>query len=283
MGSSRVVPSPTTSTIVSPHIRLTDITVPQQQGNAPALAQQLVAPMTQLLPQSNPGMIPEMRQPPVVPSPITQKDVTLTIKNQPTMHSYMPNFQVAAGPSLQFETITNVKSSPPVTMAPTAAEKLHTPFSLPAYVSRSQTQSQLQSQPSLTSDPLFTHAYSSRVPLGNIDAVTDLWRARQGLASTPYSQANQNNYNTSLGGPVQPQLEPGPPLEGNEFVSNKGFESWSPDKSSTRSPGYVPRRNLGPGTNPRWGYRPDNSWQQGSSEYWDHNRQGNRRWRDRRR
>ncbi|GLT28526.1 hypothetical protein SLA2020_034510 [Shorea laevis] len=288
MRSSRIAPTASTveklpaSGSMLPHIPPTDITAAQQQGNSSTLAQQVVAAMTQMLPQSNVGLIPETQQPPVVPSAIMQKpvtDVTLTMKNQPNVPAYATSLHAAAGPSLRAETTSNIKPSLPVSVAPTAAEKSHTPFSVPAYLSRPQA----QPQPSLASDPSFTHVCSSRPPSRNIDAVTDPWRARQGLASNPYSQAIQNNYNTSMGGPVQRQLRAGPPREGNEYVSNQGFESWSPDNSPTRSPGYVSGRNMEPGTNPGWGYRPDNSWQQSSSGYWDHNRQGNRRWRDRRR
>ncbi|XVF32729.1 hypothetical protein REPUB_Repub17cG0108000 [Reevesia pubescens] len=270
----------------------TSMAASQQEANGLALAQQLAAAMAQLLPQSN-AKTPEKRQSPNVAfsrhglpsnSLATQPpapEIVLTMKNQ-LLHNSLTNLSAAAGSSLRVETMSNVKHAP-ISMAPNVPEKMHSSFStspLMPTLSRPQTPAQLLPQlPHVSDPPLQTHPYSSR----HIDRMSDPWGARQSLASTPHSQANQNNYNAPFGGSVQPQLRSGPPREGNEYVGNDGFESWSPENSPNRSSEYVPGRNyLEPRMNSGWGYRPDRSWQGNSPGSRDQNRQGNRRWRDRR-
>ena len=282
-----------TTTPVAERLPATSMAAPQQEANGPSLAQQLAAAMAQLLPQSI-AMIPEKRSPNVAfqhhglpsNSPAIQPpayDIALTMKNPPLVNS-LTNLSAAAGPSLRVETMSNVKPAR-ISMTPNVPEKMHSSFSLSPLMptlSRPQTQ-QLQPQLPHVSDPLQMHPYSSRPPVGNIGPMSDPWRARQSLASNPHSQANQNNYNASFGGSVQPQIRSGPPREGNEYVGNDGFESWSPENSPHRSSENVPGRNyLEPRMNSGWRYRPDRSWQGNSPVYRDQNRQGNRRWRDRR-
>ncbi|XP_022758039.1 LOW QUALITY PROTEIN: homeobox protein LUMINIDEPENDENS-like [Durio zibethinus] len=283
-----------TTTPVAERVPATSMAAPQQVANGPSLAQQLAAAMVQSLPQSN-AMTPEKRQstnfafshhglpsnsPAIQP---TASDIALTMKNQSLVNS-LTNLSAAAGPSLRVGTRSNVKPAS-ISMTPNVPEKMHSSFSMSPLMptqSRPQMPPQLRpQQPHVSDPPLQTHLYSSRPPVGNISPMSDPWRARQSLASNPHSQANQNNYNASFGGPVQPQLLSGLLGEGNEYVGNEGFESWSPENSPKRSSEHVQGRNyLEPGMNSAWTYRPDRSWQGNSPEYRDQNRQGNRRWRD---
>ncbi|XWS76517.1 hypothetical protein CRYUN_Cryun01aG0183200 [Craigia yunnanensis] len=276
-----------TTTPVAERLPATSMAAPQQEANGPSLAQQLAAAMAQLLPQSN-AMTPEKRSPNVAfshhglssNSPAIQPpayDIALTMKNPPLVNT-LTNLSAAAGPSLRVETMSNVKPAP-ISMTPNVPEKMHYSFSMsPLMPTLSRPQLPHASDP-----PLQTHPYSSRPPVGNIGPMSDPWRARQSLASNPHSQSNQKNYNASFGGSVQPQLRSGPPREGNEYVGNEGFESWSPENSPHRSSENVPGRNyLEPRINSGWRYRPDRSWQGNSPGYQDQNRQRNRRWHDRR-
>ncbi|EOX94988.1 hypothetical protein QUC31_004795 [Theobroma cacao] len=286
-----------TTTPVAERLPATSMAAPQQDANGQLLAQQLAAAIAQLLPQSS-AMTPEKRQSPNVAfshhghpsnSPAMQppaSEIALTLKNLPIANSSLTNLSAAAGPSLRVETLTNVKPAP-ISMTPNAPEKLHSSFSISPLMptlSRPQTPPHLRPQlPQVTDPPLHTHLYSSRPPVGNIGPMSDPWRARQSLASNPLSQANQTNYNASFGGSVQPQSRSGPPWEGNEYVGHDGFESWSPENSPNRFSEYVPGRNyLEPRMNSGWSYRPDRSWQRSTPGYRDQNREGNRRWRDRR-
>ena len=117
-----------------------------------------------------------------------------------------------------------------------------------------------------------------------MDPVSDSWRASQGLPPNYHSQANQNNYNSLVGGSRQPVLQPGPFLDRNEYGAQEQYESWSPDNSPTRTTDYMMGRNVPePRMNPGWNNRPDRSRQRGNfSGYRDHNRYGDRKWRDRR-
>ncbi|XWS31685.1 hypothetical protein CRYUN_Cryun23aG0097100 [Craigia yunnanensis] len=283
-----------TTTPVAERLPPTSMTSPQQEANGPSLAQQLAAAMAQLLPQSN-AMTFEKRSPNVAfshhrlpsNSPSIQppaSDIVLTMKNPPPVYS-LTNLSAGAGPSLRVKTMSNVKPAP-ISMTPNVPEKMRSSFSLSPLMpklSRPQTPSQLWPQlPHVSNPPLRTLLYSSRPTVGNIGPMSDPWKARQSLASNPCSQTNQNNYNALFGGSVQPQLRSGPPREGNEYVDNEGFESWSPENSPNRSLEYVAGRNYPePRMNSGWSYRPDSSWQGNSSGYRDQNRQGNRRWRDR--
>ncbi|KAL5561526.1 hypothetical protein UlMin_031273 [Ulmus minor] len=117
---------------------------------------------------------------------------------------------------------------------------------------------------------------------GKQSSVSDSWRNREGLPSNYHLPVNQNDYHAPYGAPVQPQLLPGQHWEGSEYVEGDEFESWSPHHSPTRNQGYVSGRNF-PETRMNPGYRPDQSRLRNSSGYRDYDRQGNRRWRDRRR
>ncbi|XVF21914.1 hypothetical protein REPUB_Repub12eG0129900 [Reevesia pubescens] len=288
-----------TTTPVVERLPATSMTTAQQEANGLSLAQQLAEAMAQLLPQLN-AMTPEKRQfsnvafshhglpsnsPAIVQPPAS--DIALTMKNPPLVNS-LRNLSAAAGAgsSLRVQTMSNVKPAP-ISMTPNVPEKNHSSFSMsPLMPTQSRPQSPPQLRPQLphVSDPhLQTHPFSSRPPVGNIGPMSDPWRARQSLASNPHSQANRNNYNALFGGSVQPQLRSGPPRERNEYVGDEGFESWSPENSPNRSSEYVSGRNyLEPRMNPGWSYRPDRSRQGNSPGFRDQNRQGNRRWRDRR-
>ncbi|OMO63761.1 hypothetical protein CCACVL1_22294 [Corchorus capsularis] len=255
--------------------------LPQQEANGLSLAQQLAAAMSQLLPQlsqSN-AMTAEKQQqssngafshhglPSNSPSmQASASEIALTMNNLHTANtSSLTSLSAAGRPPLRVETMTSMKPVP-VSMTPNAPEKLHSSYSMSPLMptlSRPQTPPQLRPQlPHVTDPSLQTHPYSSRPLVGNIGTMSDPWRARQGLASNPYPQTNQNNYNASFGGSMQPQLRSGPPWEGNEYVGNDGFESWSPDNSPNRSSEHVPGRNyLEPRMNPGWNYRPERTWQ----------------------
>ncbi|KAK8614570.1 hypothetical protein V6N13_068370 [Hibiscus sabdariffa] len=226
-------------------IPATSMVVPRQEANGRSLAQQLAAAMAQLLPQSN-AMAPE----------------NVAFPHQ-GLSSIPPAIQSPAGPSMRVET-----------MAPRIPEKVQSSYSLSPLMpvlSRQQTP-----QPSHAYDPLQTHPYSTRPPVGNIGPTSDPWRGGQSLGSNLHSQANQNNNNaSSFRGSMRPHLREG----------NDGFESWSPDNSPNRSSEYGAGQNyMEPRTNSRRSYRADRSSWQGNSPgpgYRDQNRQGNR-WRDRR-
>ncbi|XWS36207.1 hypothetical protein CRYUN_Cryun20dG0065500 [Craigia yunnanensis] len=285
-----------TATPVVERLPATSMAASQQEANGPSLAQQLAAAMAQLLPQSN-AVTPEKRQfhnvvfshhglpsnSPAIQPPASE--IALTMKNLPLANN-LTNLSAVAGHSSRIGTMSNVKPAP-ISMTPNAPETLHSSFSLSPLMptlSRPQTPLQLWPQLAHVSDPpLQTHPYSSRPPVGNIGPMSDPWRARQGLASNPHSQANQNNYGPPFGGSVQPQLRSGPPREGNEYVGNEGFESWSPEHSPNRSSEYVQGRSYPePRMKSGWSYGPNKSWQRYSPGYEDQNRQGNRKWRDRR-
>ncbi|XVE73272.1 hypothetical protein DITRI_Ditri11bG0104000 [Diplodiscus trichospermus] len=273
-----------TTNPVGERLPTTGMVAPQQEANGPSLAQQLAAAMAQLLPQSI-AMTPEKRSPNVAFSRQGLPSNSTTIQ-PPSIVNSLTNISAAVGPSLRVESTSSVKPAP-VCMTPNVQEKMHSSFSVSPMMptlTRPQTPPQPQTQlPHVSDPPMQTHPYSSRPAVGNAGPMSDRWRGRQSLASNPHSQANQNNYNASFGGSVQPQLRSGPPREGNEYVSNEGFESWSPENSPKRPSEYVPGRNyLEPRMNSGWSYRPDRSWQGNSPGYRGQNRQGNRRWRDRR-
>ncbi|KAK8499508.1 hypothetical protein V6N12_011593 [Hibiscus sabdariffa] len=250
---------------VAERLPAASMVAPQQEANGRSLAQQLAAAMAQLLPQTNTTTSEKLHSPSVAFS-------------HHGFSSSSPVMQSPAGPSMRVET-----------MAPHVHEKVHSSYSpspLMPTLSQRQTPQQLQPQPPHAYDPLQTHPYSTRPPVGNIGPKSDPWRGRHGLDSSVHSQVNQNNYNasSSFGGSIQPQLRSGrPPREGNEYSGNDGFESWSPDNSPNRSSEYAtgqnyrePRMNSG-----RSHIADRTSWQGNSPGYRDQNRQGNG-WRDRR-
>ncbi|GMI73769.1 luminidependens [Hibiscus trionum] len=250
---------------VAERLPAASMVAPQQEANGRSLAQQLSAAMARLLPQTNTTTPEKLHSPNVAFS-------------HHGLSSNSPVMQSPTGPSMRVET-----------MAQHIPEKVHSSYSpspLMPTLSQRQTPQQLQPQPHHAYDPLQTHPYLTRPPVGNIGPMSDPWRGRQSLDSNLHSQVNQNNYNasSSFGGSMQPQLRSGrPPREGNEYASNDGFESWSPENSPNRPSEFVEGRNyMEPGMNSGRSYRADRtSWQGHSSGYKDQNRQGNR-WRDRR-
>ncbi|KAF3436407.1 hypothetical protein FNV43_RR23499 [Rhamnella rubrinervis] len=214
-------------------------------------------------------------------------DTVLTMKNSALTGTPLHNLHSASVSSMRVESISITK---PALESYNAEERQQ--FSIPLNpllpsTARPQTHPQQQQQrlyePYLPTPPV----YSKQI--GKPSPASDSWRARQqGLPSNYY----QNNYNASLGGPVQlPQLMmSGPQREGNEYVDGgEEFESWSPDNSPTRNREYTMGRtfqehrsnNPGPGQD----YEPDWLRQRNSSGYnrEHHSRLENRRWRDRRR
>ncbi|KAE8660617.1 Homeobox protein LUMINIDEPENDENS [Hibiscus syriacus] len=241
---------------VAERLPATSMVAPQQEANGRSLAQQLAAAMAQLLPQTNTTSTEKIHSPNVAYSHHGHSS------NSPVMHSH-------TDPSMRVET-----------MAPHIPEKVHSSYSSsPLMPTLSQRQT-----PHLPY-PLQRHPYSTRPPVGNIVPMSDPWRGTQSLGSNFHSQA-QNNYNasSSFGGSMQPQSRSGlPPQKENEYVSNDGFESWSPDNSPNRFSEYAAGLNyMEPRMNSGWSYGADRpSWQGKSPERRDQHRQGNR-WRDRR-
>ncbi|GMJ01082.1 hypothetical protein HRI_003777400 [Hibiscus trionum] len=246
---------------VAERLPATSMLAAQREANGRSLAQQLAAAMAQLLPQSNANAM--------TPEKLHSTNVAFPHHG---LSSNSP-VQSPAGPSTQVET-----------MAPHIPEKVQSSYSpspLMPMLSQRQTPQQLQPQPSHASDPLQTHPYSTRTPVGNIGPISDPWRGGQSLGSNLHSQANQNNNNaSSFRGSLRPHSRS---REGNDYTGNDGFESWSPDNSPNRSSEYAAGRNyMEPRMNSGWSYRTDRpSWQGNSPGHRDQNRQGNR-WRDRR-
>lgn len=252
--------------------------IPQQQpASASLMAQQIAAATmpTYSQPQMN-TIIPENQLPSVLQRlPINSStrqtphsEVVLTTKNLSAMGVPLHNLPTGAAPSaLRFQSTSNIKPAPVyVTMnAPSRA-----PASFPSHP---------LSQSLHPSTILSEQRHPAPQP------VSDSWRASQGQHPNYHSQANQNNYNTLVGGSRQPLLQPGPSWERNEYVVEEEYESWSPENSPTRTSDYTSGRNFPdsePRTNPGWNYRPDRPRQRNFSGYRDHNRYGDRKWRDRR-
>ncbi|CAB4281524.1 unnamed protein product [Prunus armeniaca] len=207
--------------------------------------------------------------------------------SQPVVPSYTPDY---FPPSMQ----TPAASEMVLTMKNTHLNNLSNSYNVaerqpnsfpPPLVStpaRQQRQPQPLQQPRFSEPRLPTHMYPSKPQMGKPGPPppSDSWRARQDVPSNYRYLENQNQYNASYGGPSQqPQLLPGPSWEGNEHVGgNQDFESWSPDNSPTRNPGYMYGRE--PRMNPARDYMPDRSRQMNPSGYGGQNRLGNR-WPDR--
>lgn len=269
-----------TASPVVERLPVTNMAAPQAEVNGVSLAQQLAAAMAQFLPQSNTlthgkqqfhNNVAFSQHGLLSNSPAS--DIALKMKNLPLANN-LTNLSAAAGNSLQVGTMT-----------PNAPDKMHSKFSQSPLMSTLSPQLRPQQLPNVSDPSHQMHLYSSRPPMrNNIGAMADPWRAGQSLASNPHSQANQNNYNPPFGGSMQPRLRSGPPREGNEYVvGNEGFESWSPENSPNRHLDYVQGRNyLEPGMNSRWSYGSNRSWRGSSPGYQDQNRQGNRKWHDRR-
>lgn len=287
-----------TSNLVRSGISAMNMGIPPQPTSLPSLSQQILgATMGSSLHLTNTispeNLHPSLNQTLPSNSPIIQaqtSEIPLTMKNLPISNACLPNISAAAGPSVRVEHINNLKVA---AMPVNASEKQPTSYSMSSLMP-TQTRSHKQPQQPLVSDyrhvtPQYIPTSTSRLPMGNVGPVSDSWRASQQMASNPHYQANQNNYNASFGGgPVrQPQLLSGLPGDGNSFVGNDGFESWSPENSPTRQPEYMSRRNLqDPVTDSGLSYRPERSRQWNSSGYQevrDHNKHGDRNWRGRRR
>ncbi|BBH10388.1 Homeodomain-like superfamily protein [Prunus dulcis] len=206
--------------------------------------------------------------------------------SQPAVPSYSPDY---FPPSMQ----TPAASEMVLTMKNThlnnlsnsynVAERQPNSFPTPlvSTPARQQRQPQPLQQPRFSEPRLPTHMYPSKPQMGKPGPPpSDSWRARQDVPSNYHYLENQNQYNASHGGPLQqPQLLPGPSWERNEHVGgNQDFESWSPDNSPTRNPGYTYGRE--PRMNPARDYMPDRSRQMNPSGYGGQNRLGNR-WPDR--
>ncbi|KAJ0054357.1 hypothetical protein Pint_01030 [Pistacia integerrima] len=286
-----------TNNLVRSGISAMNMAMPPQPTSLPSLSQQVpgatMRPSLHLTNAISPeNLHPSLHQTLPTNSSIilTQSsEIGLTMKNLPISNTCLPNISAAAGPSMRVEHINNLKVA---AMPINAPERQPTSYPMSSLMP-TQTRSHKQPQQPLMSDhrhvtPQYTSTSTSRLPIGNVGPVSDSWRASQYVATNPRYQANQNNYNASYGGPVQqPQLLSGPHREGNKYVGNDGFESWSPENSPTRQPEYMSRRNLQePNMNSGWSYRPDRSRQWNSSGYEevrDHNKYGDRNWRDRRR
>ncbi|KAK9281434.1 hypothetical protein L1049_004336 [Liquidambar formosana] len=271
-------------------------TIRQQPTSIPSLSHQFPGAMSTFSMPQTTTVISERRLPSVIPS-IHQNDPTNPILHSPTPetvfsmknlpHTSMPtpNLSAAAAPAARVESTSNVKPAP-VSIVVNTPDRTAISFPLhPLLPTPAQQQTQPQ-QPSLIPEltPQLTPPYPTR-PTVNPGPTPDPWRARQGLASNPCFQANQNNYNASIGGAVQPLMLSGPPWERNEYVGGEEFETWSPEGSPSRSPEYnISGWNISETRmNFDRNYRPDRSRPRNSSGYRDHNnnRHGNRRWRGR--
>lgn len=203
----------------------------------------------------------------------------VVMKNSPLTVTPFHNLHSASLPSMRVESTSSVKPS----LISNAEERQRFPIpsnTLLPTTARPQIHPQQQQLLSGPSDP-YTPVYSKQI--GKPNPASESWRTTQGLPSF-YRPLNQNNYNASLVGPEQPQLMSGPKWEGNEYVEEDDFESWSPDNSPVRNPEYMMGRSFPDArTNPGREYRPERMRQRNSSGYRDQNRYGNRRWRDRRR
>lgn len=274
-------PGVATTSLMLPQATEANLIPPQQSSS---MAQQFAAAMhTYSLPQTT-ANIPGRQLPSLHPArPTPASEMVLTSRNSSSMGAPLHNFSTTAAPSaLQIESTSNIKPAP-VSVTLNTPGRAHASF--PPQPTRSKTHSQSLHRSTILSEPQPpAPLYPSRPPIGKMDPVSDSWRASQALPPNYHSQANQNNYNSLVGGSRQPVLQPGPFLDRNEFVAQEQYESWSPDNSPTRTTDYMMGRNFPePRMNPGWNNRPDRSRQRGNfSGYRDHNRYGDRKWRDRR-
>ncbi|XP_059659526.1 homeobox protein LUMINIDEPENDENS [Cornus florida] len=187
---------------------------------------------------------------PQTPTSLPERQIHTSSPNIP-----LPNFQAANSPMRRAETLGHVKPAP-VSIVLNTPERQPIEFSIPPLLpTRPQTQ------------PHQPHQMPMPEPLPSAHS----WSVRQGFISNPHSQANHDNYNA---------LVPGPPGHRgrDEYMGEPGYETWSPENSPTRSPEYVSGWNR---MNSGHNYRPDQSRPRNSSRYRDHNRYGDRRWRER--
>ncbi|KAB2616243.1 homeobox protein LUMINIDEPENDENS-like [Pyrus ussuriensis x Pyrus communis] len=190
-------------------------------------------------------------------------EMALTMKN-----THFHNVSNTAVPPIWGEGTINVERAP-LSNSYNVAERQQPLFSTPA---RQQRQPQPVQQ-SPFSEPHIP-MYTPKQPMGKPGPPSDSWRARQDLPSNYHYIENPNQYNASYGGHLQAHLLPGPSWEGNEHVGGEqDFQSWSPDNSPSRNPGYMYGRE--PRTNPGQDYR---SRGRNPAGYRDHNRQQGNRW-----
>ncbi|KAJ4828497.1 hypothetical protein Tsubulata_012461 [Turnera subulata] len=266
----------TVTGLMQSQIQMTNKGIPQH-ASLPSVSTRVPVAMQPTLLSQTATTIPEK---PVgsmlhISHPTNSSMLQSNMKNLPIAGRSFQEYSVATGPSMQFENTNNIRSAPSISYPLGAAERQ---VSFPsAQMMPTPTRSSFQ-QPHVNEPP---HVYSSRLQTGNVGPASDSWMGRKGLAPNSFSQVNQNNYDASFGGPLQPQLQSGPPWERNEYGREQGFESWSPEDSPVRSSEYMAGGNYsGPGINPGGSYMPDNRPRQGnSSGYWDNTRHANRRWR----
>lgn len=271
-GVPTVVPLAEKNTrLVQHQNQATNFRTPQQQASVPFLSHH--HPFT--LSQTS-IIVPENRQPPMdLPSQqsyptnssllhMLSSEIVVTMENIPAKPPSLPSLSAASGPSMWVETM-NLKPAQSISLTSNPPERRPVPF--PRSTAAVPAPTQLQSQPSHISEP--PTVYSSWPPTGDIGAVPDSRRVRQSLVSHPPSPVNQNNYVPPYGGPVQPQLRPGPPRERNEYLGDEGFESWSPENSHFESQEYMSGRNhAGARMNSGWDCMPNKrSRQRNSSVY----------------
>ncbi|GMN38080.1 hypothetical protein TIFTF001_007342 [Ficus carica] len=265
------------------------------QMSAPHVATPQLATIPSALPQYSLPLVPEKYT--------SLHHSSSTVQSNPPLDSDPPLHNLHS--SLRVETASNVQPAlvstntfnaeerhqiaiPPNPLVPTPAHPQTLQQSLQQQQQQRRRHEQLYSEPYMP-----TPAYSKEI--GKPSQVPDSWRARQGtvpanynppLANQNHSYNSYNTYNASpFGGPVQP---PQSQWEGNdsEYAEGDEFESWSPDNSPTRNREYYgmgrdfPETRMNPGGR---AYRSDQLRMRNSSGYRDHNRHGNRRWRERRR
>ncbi|KAF9621011.1 hypothetical protein IFM89_015833 [Coptis chinensis] len=167
--------------------------------------------------------------------------------------------------------VPNLPDGTPVTFPPTMTmQPTHQSPSLPE-----QSFMQHMHQPMLQWDT----ASSSRQTQMN-DTRGGRHSSYDASGSNPWSQSNQNNYNSFHGEAMQPSVPDHSNWDRNEFVDEQDFETYSPRKRS-RSPDYHSGRSFSDSRRDRGrNSKPDLSRRRDSSRR-DHS-QGNRGWRDRR-
>ncbi|KAF8394550.1 hypothetical protein HHK36_020761 [Tetracentron sinense] len=267
------------TSLVSPQIPTTNFTLPQQLPTS--FYPRRLSPEKQ-----PPAVIPFLHQNPPNISPLQQTpapESVLHVKHFPVTSSR--NFTSAGTQSLRVDMPSYGQNS----VKPAAVSIVLNPperqsITLPLLP----TPPRPQQPPLLPEPPVFTPLYptwpQNAADHGKQAYVPDSRSGRQGSASNHYPQANQNNYNAYPGELVQHSLLPSPHWERNDFVGEPDFEMWSPERSPVRFPENQSGRNF-PEQRRRdsdWNPRPGWS-RQWSSGHRDHNRHGNRRWRNRRR
>ncbi|PON96621.1 Octamer-binding transcription factor [Trema orientale] len=263
------VPLPNRLADNPPAVAATRSVLPTQMSAAHVAPPYSLPQVTSMVPEKYTSLGSSLHQIPLTSPSTVQTDL-------PPATGPLYNLHAQAASSLRLETATNIK--PPAPMSNNAfniEERRHVSFSptpLPVPSQLQMHQHLLHQQQQFFSEPsLSTPAYSKQI--GKPSHEPDSWRPRQCLPSSNYNPLlNQNNgYNHASFG-------------GSDYVEEDEFESWSPNNSPSRNPEYGSGRSFAePRMNAGRGYRPDQSRVRSSPGYRDHNRHGNRRWRDRRR